>query len=194
MAAPGMAAPPDIAAGSGGAIPIAAPAPPDADASAGAALAGAALAAESLAGSSPPPQPAVIRSVAGRNASTNNRRRSDGVAELTTEFSHRGPVFLADRLCLLSVNGRHPPFKPDSADNFESATECRTGAEYDKVFVLDVVDLAKDPFAAGPLARSTIRNLNLGKAREASSAHWHANSARDRVPVLPIRPGSPMRC
>jgi hypothetical protein len=34
----------------------------------------------------------------------------------------------------------------------------------DKEFELEVVDLAKDPLAAGPLARSTARNLNLEKA------------------------------
>jgi hypothetical protein len=37
----------------------------------------------------------------------------------------------------------------------------------DKEFGLDVVDLAKDPLAAGPLARSTTRNLNLDEALEA---------------------------
>ena len=36
----------------------------------------------------------------------------------------------------------------------------------DKVFAVEVVvvDLAKDPFAAGPLARSTIRNSNVDNA------------------------------
>jgi hypothetical protein len=34
----------------------------------------------------------------------------------------------------------------------------------DKEFGLVVVDLAKDPLAAGPLARSTTRNSNLDKA------------------------------
>jgi hypothetical protein len=34
----------------------------------------------------------------------------------------------------------------------------------DKEFGLEVVDLAKDPLPAGPLARSTTRNLNLDKA------------------------------
>ncbi len=34
----------------------------------------------------------------------------------------------------------------------------------DKEFGLEVVDLAKDPLAAGPLARSTTRNLILDKA------------------------------
>ena len=34
----------------------------------------------------------------------------------------------------------------------------------DEEFGLVVVDLAKDPLAAGPLARSTPRNLNLDKA------------------------------
>jgi hypothetical protein len=34
----------------------------------------------------------------------------------------------------------------------------------DKEFGLVVVDLAKDPLAAGPLARSTTRNSNLDQA------------------------------
>jgi hypothetical protein len=34
----------------------------------------------------------------------------------------------------------------------------------DMEFGLVVVDLAKDPLVAGPLARSTTRNLNLDKA------------------------------
>jgi hypothetical protein len=34
----------------------------------------------------------------------------------------------------------------------------------DKEFALEVVDLAKDPLAAGPLARSTTRNLIFDKA------------------------------
>ncbi len=34
----------------------------------------------------------------------------------------------------------------------------------DKVFGLEVVDLAKDPLDSGPLVRSTTRNLNPGKA------------------------------
>ncbi len=34
----------------------------------------------------------------------------------------------------------------------------------DKEFGLEVVDLAKDPLAAGPLARSTTRNSKLDKA------------------------------
>ena len=34
----------------------------------------------------------------------------------------------------------------------------------DKEFGLEVVDLAKDPFDAGPLARSTTRSLILDKA------------------------------
>jgi hypothetical protein len=34
----------------------------------------------------------------------------------------------------------------------------------DQEFGLEVVDLAKDPLAAGPLARSTTRNSNLDKA------------------------------
>jgi hypothetical protein len=34
----------------------------------------------------------------------------------------------------------------------------------DKEFGLEVVDLAEDPLAAGPLARSTTRNLILDKA------------------------------
>ena len=35
---------------------------------------------------------------------------------------------------------------------------------HDKGFELVVVDLAKDPLAAGPLARSTTRNSSLDKA------------------------------
>ncbi len=37
----------------------------------------------------------------------------------------------------------------------------------DKAFGLEVVDLAKDPLAAGRLARSTTRNSKLEKARVA---------------------------
>jgi hypothetical protein len=36
----------------------------------------------------------------------------------------------------------------------------------DKKFGVEVVDLAKDPLAAGPLARSTTRNSNPDKAPE----------------------------
>jgi hypothetical protein len=78
---PGIAAAP-IAAGS---LPGIAAAPPSA---------GAVEAGVSLAASSPPPHPAVIRIIAGRKASTNNRRKGDRVAEMTTEFSNRGTVFL----------------------------------------------------------------------------------------------------
>ncbi len=39
----------------------------------------------------------------------------------------------------------------------------------DKAFGLEVVDLAKDPLAAGPLARSTTRNSKLTKQSSASS-------------------------
>ena len=35
---------------------------------------------------------------------------------------------------------------------------------HEKEFGVKVVDLAKDPFAAGPLARSTTRNSSLDKA------------------------------
>ncbi len=41
----------------------------------------------------------------------------------------------------------------------------------DKEFGLDVVDLAKDPLAAGPLARSTTRNLNLDEALGLEARH-----------------------
>ena len=40
---------------------------------------------------------------------------------------------------------------------------------HDKGFELVVVDLAKDPLAAGPLARSTTRNSNLDKALVAAN-------------------------
>ena len=44
----------------------------------------------------------------------------------------------------------------------------------DKEFGLEVVDLAKDPLAAGPLARSTTRNSILDKAL------WPFRSRRPR--------------
>ncbi len=48
----------------------------------------------------------------------------------------------------------------------ESFFDSRTALvlRQDKEFGLEVVDLAKDPLAAGPLARSTTRNSNLDKA------------------------------
>jgi hypothetical protein len=45
----------------------------------------------------------------------------------------------------------------------------------DKKFGLEVVDLAKDPFAAGPLARSTTRTSNLYMALACVSKSGHAH-------------------
>jgi hypothetical protein len=52
----------------------------------------------------------------------------------------------------------------------------------DKEFGLVVVDLAKDPLAAGPLARSTTRNSSLHKALVFETPHIHrpAASAQSR--------------
>ena len=49
----------------------------------------------------------------------------------------------------------------------------------DKEFGLEVVDLAKDPFSAGPLARSTTRNLILDKALHGQSIETTPSDYQD---------------
>jgi hypothetical protein len=55
----------------------------------------------------------------------------------------------------------------------------------DKEFGLEVVDLAKDPLAAGPLARSTTRNLNLDKAL-ATGACSHKDWKTPAASAVPL--------
>ncbi len=49
-------------------------------------------------------------------------------------------------------------------DHKYSITRPRLVLRQDKEFGLNVVDLAKDPIATGPLARSTTRNSKLDRA------------------------------
>ena len=65
----------------------------------------------------------------------------------------------------------------------------------DKEFGVEVVDLAKDPLDAGPLARSTTRNLNLEKALAEAAAFGDlggsrgVNAAKVRLPGILLRFG-----
>ncbi len=55
----------------------------------------------------------------------------------------------------------------------------------DKEFGLVVVDLAKDPLAAGPLARSTTRDSNLDKALHRRNCKKERAGSRDRLVRAP---------